>query len=852
MCEILKPQFRRGWALVETLNMKLLRFILAFLPLVAAAQSRNVARVVLTGNELVASPPETFYASLPNSTDSLAYVTTTGDYSARTGRKDWVWDPLATGATNATANNGPIAYPYGATMGRWIYQPITALPQVSFRLMRIPGTYPDAADGTPNATDPVTEIQDYIDAASAAYTAIEGKVSLEFPQATFTGGQFFWRSKVRYFSPGEFVYKKRYDASGSSERSICTTARMGGEINGMATLHADGSFLAWRTEGGTNNYYADPTRWYGLSDDMEFDGPGWFTFDQNLKNVGQPLVRFVEVRRMEVNRCIRVIHNGTALTANSYAVQLCGEIVNWLGIQVLGGREIYQDGLHMGWGKYINVQDGYIESGDDAIAYEAETAGGSTLPPDQPLENCRVSGITVNSYRARAASVTGGVNQIGAPYPLGGLKVYNCEVSGLFGKVGQLRQGALHLGDYQTGGQIWSYTIVDPGTGYTDGTYQLAVGNTGGGTGAECTVTVSGGIITRAVPRKLAGVWKWGSGYTTDEAVTITGMGAGSGASVTAVVYGPRNDTVLRTTIHDFNLVTGGPAHDGTEPFAIKFYGATDSKIYDGKIHIIQNSGTPAHRPFFVQAGKHCSIENVDITAEGGYTKNGGGIALNTHPKTLLDDFEFLNCSFPGIDNTGQGTVKINGTAGTRLGFRRCRFNVRTGQSAFYLPDIESSKACHIDILDIQDCIFAPFSGATSTRAVNFVDNGGTHNMVGFFRFVGNYVEGITTSPTVSVLQAGCTAYEIDGNTGGWLTKLRGKVTQTSGTTSFNIPISTVTGLPANTDDWLTMVRVQQLGATTPVAYTVDTSSTTQVTVKTPSAPGSNVTWGYYVDTSRK
>jgi lysophospholipase L1-like esterase len=102
-----------------------LRSIAALLLFVLpAAHAQNVARVVPTAADLVGAPPETF-ASSPTygSTNFLSIVTTTGDSTAGTGGKTWRWSGASTASTNTAAANGPIAYPWGSTSGRWLNLP---------------------------------------------------------------------------------------------------------------------------------------------------------------------------------------------------------------------------------------------------------------------------------------------------------------------------------------------------------------------------------------------------------------------------------------------------------------------------------------------------------------------------------------------------------------------------------------------------------------------------------------------------------------------------------------------------------------------------------------------------------
>lgn len=84
--------------------------------------------------------------------------------------------------------------------------------------------------------------------------------------------------------------------------------------------------------------------------------------------------------------------------------------------------------------------------------------------------------------------------------------------------------------DTNLGNIVAGFTLVG-GTGYTNGTY--LVDSTGGGRPdktAQCQLTVAGGIITAAevtVP---------GDGFTSAPTFPLTALGAGSGATLTALI----------------------------------------------------------------------------------------------------------------------------------------------------------------------------------------------------------------------------------------------------------------------------------------------------------------------------
>lgn len=86
---------------------------------------------------------------------------------------------------------------------------------------------------------------------------------------------------------------------------------------------------------------------------------------------------------------------------------------------------------------------------------------------------------------------------------------------------------------YLVEGGIATAAIGTAGSGYTNGTYTAQGFTGGGGTGAQATVVVSGGAITSVT------MTSYGSGYTSSPTLSLTGMGSGTGASVTGNVSTP-------------------------------------------------------------------------------------------------------------------------------------------------------------------------------------------------------------------------------------------------------------------------------------------------------------------------
>lgn len=806
---------------------------------------KNVGRVVLTSAELVAQSPAELAATTGG---TLSFVTTTGDLTPGTGVRYWRWNSASTATTNAASSGGPIAYPYNAGTGRWESVATASLPAVSYRLMTIPALYPDAADGSPNATDPAPNIQTYWTAASTAYDAVLGPVVVDHPSGSYTGGELVFKSNVIYNSDGYWHFKKRFDTTNGVQRSTATTSRIG-----FANLDpVDGCFLSWGSAGGTNQYYADADKWYaGQAANITFTGKGKFIFDQNGKSLGQPNVRILDAENWVVlGGCVEswITPISTNGPGNSYGFGIGARGLYWERPIVRGGRETWQDGFHGFSGRDWLVLGGYIESGDDSLVFEAEAAGGSTLPPDEWLEDIQVIGWNANTLRARAVIIMGGVNTVTVPYANGGLRCRNIRVSGVTGKCAQLRQHAIGLASYQEAYSIWDYQITNPGTNYTDGYYtNLAVGNVGGGSGAKCTVKVVGGKITRAVMFKAGGTNYIGDSYKQDQAVTLTGIPGGSNAVVTGIVFGKPNNLVVNCAVTDFSLTMGNAAHDGTDPYQVKIAGATGCQIGPGDFLLTENSGTPIHRPYMINSASNCILTGIKFAP----TTRGGAISTTDYPKSYVTGLVIEKCELGPHANGGQGILKVNGYDIGTVTYRNNTIWVGNNMAAFYFPDIEGGITNWITRFEVIDNHIMAVSGASNTRAMDIVPSGGSGTLFGMLRLTGNTLIGMTTADSAAVAQASASAFWIDGNEGGWRSKLGSVVTQTSGTSQVSVSVGTFTGLIDNTTASLPCVRVVPLG--NPGSnWWIEPSTTGAFLIKTASAVGSDLNWAVSIDTSRK
>lgn len=466
-------------------------------------QIRNISRVFPYVDDMLSDSPTNWASS---SGGNLVWLETVWDSTNSLpgveGSRRWKWEASSTLATNTVAKGGPLAWPFGSSAGRYVQYARSGMYAPTDRIMIVPPLGMDAADGTMSATDPKTYIQPVWDAASAAYDAILGKVTVKHPWGTYTGSELWWRGNVRYCWDYEWRYRKRYDFVGTTDRSICTTIR-----KGFANQDpVDGSFLSWGTSGTNDFSIAD--HWYGLSDGIELVGLGKCIWDQNQKSCNQPLVRFLEVRDLRINTpgLMEIWQSATTNASgnNSYALQPCGRNIIINGVIIRGGTLYAQDGIHVGWGENIMITGCYVQSGDDAIACQAEAAGGFTLPPDEPLRHVRISNMNVYSKRGRGACIHHGLNQINAPFVNRTPSLKDIVVDGLFGIAGETHSTGVTIGNWPDGGSMQNYTITSGGSGYSNGYWGLPItASVTNASGAWAIAKVEGGTITRCYPAKM-------------------------------------------------------------------------------------------------------------------------------------------------------------------------------------------------------------------------------------------------------------------------------------------------------------------------------------------------------------
>lgn len=265
-----------------------------------------------------------------------------------------------------------------------------------------------AFSGTSN--NATTYLQGLIDAASAAYSVATGRVRLVIPPAIWMVDGLVWRSNV-WYDWGDAIIRKRSAGASPFNRIIGTPTR----AQNLGT-------------------------YYGQSDNIKSTGG---RFEVNGQQCLNGTVVLDEGRNCELSG-FTVVHSPGV---PQWAVQISGQNIQIGGDwRVLGGSELFQDGLHIKYGRDITVTGGYVESGDDALAFGWDISAASQAYDDEALENVTVTGTVVKAANGSGIKVYYGVDTPA----LGGVnrrRVRNLTVTGVTGSSGANRNGGIALID---------------------------------------------------------------------------------------------------------------------------------------------------------------------------------------------------------------------------------------------------------------------------------------------------------------------------------------------------------------------------------------------------------------------
>jgi hypothetical protein len=270
--------------------------------------------------------------------------------------------------------------------------------------LRIMSANPDFGGPGRNATP---YLQGLLDAASAAYSATLGRVTLTIPPGVWEVTAIHPRPNVVVDWSGAIIRKRE------APSSVLTNSL----VRGTRAL-----------VGGTT--------YYGNFDNIKWVGGRW---ESNGFACPAHIFRVDEWRRSELID-VEVVHSPEN---QSWAFQICGRDLRIVNPRVLGGTLVFQDGLHLCYGRQIEVIGGYIECGDDIVALGNDLVDASQTHDDEALELVTVKGLRGKTEKGMAVKLYYGLDTQG----FGGTnrrRVRNCDVH-VVGESGLSRNGGVAI-----------------------------------------------------------------------------------------------------------------------------------------------------------------------------------------------------------------------------------------------------------------------------------------------------------------------------------------------------------------------------------------------------------------------
>ena len=601
------------------------------------------------------------------------------------------------------------------------------------------------------------------------------------------------RPNVHYVF-GEAIFKKRSNAQNTSSA-------------GASLLQIARSFenSTWYSSAGRN---------------IRTDGG---VFDSNNKTSAFPFAYLSNAQDCEFND-ITVIHNDATASA-SWGIFLAGRNIKLRNPTVLKGAQLYQDGLHIGFGQNISVYGGYLEAGDDAIAIGTDSVFGDEWD-DQITENISVigtvvrankgSGIkvyypaapTAGTFRHRIRNVN--VQVVGAAGIVRNnfVAVIDSYVSAAAGPVDQARIQGVNI---SVNGTALSSTHdgTNPYGVYLDSVSDVTV--TGSLTLPETIPAQSGLQILRFATKNSSALSYTGSLV---DATTYTASVLLNGVSnINLSLTGAQ----IRNTYGTFGLfmtwLQGQVASFGTAEF------------WTNDLTIKSNT-TGASSAVAITTGTLFPII-------AGYQSANAALPGNTTQPTGVLMVETKNCrvnvNFPAmpagglatisargaacIDNTLENMASVAGANLTTLGGVIALANAkRTRLSNLKISNLPSNTSFlkplpgSASSVEIASCVASKASGATNTYAIS--NNTGR---IAQYYVHNNDFSGLDFAVEPTNFPASEAAYIFSENVG-CVTKKRGTVTVSVGSnTTANVNMGTAFRRPDATTAWLPMVKLWPL-----------------------------------------
>jgi len=183
--------------------------------------------------------------------------------------------------------------------------------------------------------------------------------------------------------------------------------------------------------------------WYGSGRFMSLED---ITLDSNNKDY----LAIAEYFNVE-NLLLKDVTMIAGLWSLNWCTRIGGKNITIFNPRILGATRVFQDGLHVLFGENIHVLGGYIESGDDALAFGDDQITADEYYDDQGLKNFSVSGVSTLGTRGMGCKIYAPASK---PFASALGYVNTGRVSGgrvsYTGRVGMLRNGGMAFINHAT------------------------------------------------------------------------------------------------------------------------------------------------------------------------------------------------------------------------------------------------------------------------------------------------------------------------------------------------------------------------------------------------------------------
>lgn len=300
------------------------------------------------------------------------------------------------------------------------------------------GWVPDVSSGAafaapkPSGNDDTAILQDFLDTMGAEAVASKRRRTVElYGQAPYLVSG-LWHP--------EFIHIK------GNGTTLIKTANAAYIPNGLHISPLSSVIRAkWNKKNGS---------WYGSA---RFMGLEDITLDSNNKDY----LAVMEYFNVE-NLLIKDVTLIAGLWSLNWCTRIGGKNITIMNPRILGATRVFQDGLHILFGENIHVIGGYIESGDDSLAFGDDQITNSEYYDDQGLKNFSATGVTCLGTRGMGCKV-----YAPAVKPFASALGYTQtgRVSGgrisFTGRVGQLRNGGMAFFNHAAPSDIVQTDIRD-------------------------------------------------------------------------------------------------------------------------------------------------------------------------------------------------------------------------------------------------------------------------------------------------------------------------------------------------------------------------------------------------------